>query len=122
MALPATLQPLVGIDPALAEPTYEVILRPIASEADLERLQRWAELEQRYPPPPRSRPTTRRVWLALLDSDQPLTSQDLAAMLGRHRGNIDRALTPLKDAGLVRAVPDLPRGYHEAVPKNCRRS
>ena len=117
MAQP-TLQRPVGVDPALAEPTYEVIIRPIASAADIERLQRWANLEHQNPPPPRSNATTRRVWLALLDADRPVTSQELAARLDRHRGNIDRALTPLRKAGLVRRVG---RGLHQAVPENCQR-
>ena len=58
------------------------------------------------------------MWLALLDAHEPVTSRELAAMLNRHRGNIDRALTPLREAGLVRRTA---RGLHQAVPENCRR-
>ena len=116
MAL-ATIQAPVGIDPALATPAYEVIVRPLAPEADIERLQRWADLEAKHPLPRHASTAMRRVWLALLDADEPRTSRELALTLGRHRGNIDRALTRLRDAGLVRTD----RSFHEALPENCRR-
>ena len=120
MALTATLQPLVGIDPALAEPTYEVILRPIASEADLERLQRWAELEQRYPPPPRSRPTTRRVWLraARLRSaaHQPGPRGHARPTPRQHRPRPHAAQRRRTSPSGARPAPRLPRGRPQELP------
>ena len=115
MAL-TTLHP-AAVDPTLLEaPAYEIVR--LTPQAEAERIKRWTTLVAQYPPPPNANPTTRKVWAALLDSPQPMTSQELALMLGRHRGNIDRALAPLRDAGLIRHPA---RGLHEVLPKNCRR-
>ena len=116
MALTAIRAP-VGVDPDLAAPAYEVIVRPVATHEQIERLQRWIDLEAEHPLPPHASRAMRRVWLALLAAPEPLSSRDLAGVLQRHRGNIDRALTRLRDDGLVHSD----RGFHEARPKNCRR-
>ena len=117
MALTAT-EPSIRLDPGLLDlEACEVIARPLTTEAAIERALRWSALLAEYPPPVGLNPTSRKVWAALLDTQGPLTSRELALMLNRHRGNIDRALIPLRQAGLVSTGHAL----HYPVPQNCRR-
>ena len=113
MALTATQIDLSLVD----EHDYEIVLKPISPEATVERACRWSALVAEHPPPEDASATTRKVWAVLLDMGVPITTKDLATILRRHRGNIDRALTPLRVAGLV--LTD--HGLHRAVPENCRR-
>lgn len=73
--------------------------------------------------PPRSvgKPA-QRTWLALAQAGRPMTSEDLAVELNRHRGNVDRALRELRAAGYVeRHAPGLhiatqPDQQHQEAP------
>ena len=72
------------------------------------------------PRPPGPTPEQLRVLEAVTHAGATTTAE-IAQRLSRHRGNIDRALTALRDAGLVRRVPGR-RGYHQAVLENSRRA
>ena len=79
---------------------YEIEFKPVSPEAAIERALRWSALIAEHPPPEGVNAITRIVWAALLDVGGPMTTQDLATMFQRHRGSIDRALIPLRRAGL----------------------
>lgn len=52
-------------------------------------------------------PIAQRVWRALADrtgDGRPCSSEDLAQVVGRHRGNVDRALRQLREAGYARRI------------------
>ena len=108
---------LTKADPTLLEPQpYQIVW--LTPQAEIERVKRWTALLSEYPPPQGVNDTTRKVWAALLDAPRPMTSRQLADMFRRHRGNIDRALTTLRDADLVRTTS---QGLHAAQPEHCRR-
>ena len=113
-----TMQVPPGVDPGLLDnEAYEIVRRSLTRQDALDRAARWSELLKQHPPPAGANACTRKVWAALLDAAGPLTSQELAVMFNRHRGNIDRALTPLREAGLITTS----HGLHQPRPENCRR-
>ena len=92
MALTAT-EPPARLDPGLLDlEAYEVVARPLTTEAAIERAQRWSALLAESPPPVGVNPTSRKVWAALLDQG-PLTTRELALMFEpaprQHRPGVD---------------------------------
>ena len=107
------------LDPAMLDlEAFEIEYKSPDIDEAVERAWRWSALVAEHPPPQGCNEITRRVWAALLDAGIPMTTQQLATMLHRHRGNIDRALTTLREAGLIYSG----KAWHHAVPQNCRRS